>query len=78
MTLQATHGCKGIFFWNGWEEKDPNYKFPRSYLGCIQENAWKGRSGNSLPGSNGREGSPSWATPRPLGARLTITLTNGS
>ena len=30
---------KGYFFWNGWEEKDPNCKFPRSYPSCIQENA---------------------------------------
>jgi len=68
MTLQATHGCKGIFFWDGWEEKDPNYKFPRSYLGCIQENAWKGRLENSLPGTNYLMGFTE--TRRSLGAPL--------
>ena len=50
-------------------------------LGHIQVAFRKmhGKAGReTVPGSNGREGSPSWETPRPLGARLTITLTNGS
>ena len=43
-----------------------------NFLGHIQVAFRK------MHGKAGREGSPSWATPRPLGARLTITLTNGS
>ena len=41
---------KGFFFeMDGNLEKDPNCKFPRSYPGCIQENAMERQS---LPGSN--------------------------
>jgi hypothetical protein len=35
ITLLATHKGKGIFFSNGWKEKDPNCNFPWSHLGCI-------------------------------------------
>ena len=36
-------GDKGVVFLDGWKEEDPDCKYSPSYLGCIEEKAWKGR-----------------------------------